>query len=438
MKEKLQSLFDKRNIKQTLLNSAYILFLLALLYRLTLKLFSPYKYLDWSISEFLINYQAGFVRRGITGEILFFFAKNFNIDLILTIKVISLICFFAMCTFFISAFLKKGYSLYILPLCFFLGSPILSGYWIRKDCLMICIFLLTLWVYNKSNLKKLFKVIFINILSVFIILTHEVYAFIAFPILLVLFWNMYHKTGNYKSIIFAFISLSPSIFAFILTIIMHGDQETAQAIWDSWSIILNQSPSKVESHNAIGSLGWGTKHAFNHHINNNFLAIDKNIAALVIWCITFPTVYYISTNALLVFRKTEAIFTSKHKMVLSSILIFQLLCLSPVFALLSCDYIRMFFYWIASSFAVFLIIPLDKIERIIPSFFIVFINRLNDILSNILFPRKTTLVLLMLFLGISTYSFVLDLAFTSSMIYNILTILSYTLKLLFYLLRFIF
>ncbi len=422
LKQKIRFLFDGSSLKQTLLNTAFVLFLLSLLRLFIKQLCAPYGYESWQISEFLINYQGGFVRRGLTGEILFFFVKNFNFNVEWTIKTICMICFSAVCVFFVRAFLKKGYSLYILPLCFFLGGMVLSNSWIRKDCLMLCCLILILWTYNRNKVSYLVKILIINILSIFIILTHEVFAFFALPALLILFWDIYRS----QFVILSFISLLPGISAFFLVIVMRGNQETAQAIWDSWHIIANQASSEVDLRNAaaVSSIGWPTEWAVMRHFKANFLTIDRGIFSSLVWCITFPVVYYIATNALLVFRKNENSFAKEHQTVLSSILIFQFLCLSPVFAVLSWDWIRVFFYWITSSFAIFLILPAHKLEKLIPPFLAKFVFRLNNCLSNILFPAKTTMVLLMMFMGISTNGFILDSIIHNSMIYNIISILS--------------
>jgi hypothetical protein len=142
-------------------------------------LFSPYAYEGWLVSEFLINYQAGFVRRGLLGEILLFFAKNFNINVEWTVKIFCALCFIICCIFFVKLFMKKKYSLYILPLCFFLGGVVLSDHWIRKDYMFFCFFIPVLWFYSNQHLSLTIKLIAINILSVFIILSHEVFVFFA-------------------------------------------------------------------------------------------------------------------------------------------------------------------------------------------------------------------------------------------------------------------
>jgi hypothetical protein len=422
MKQKLYTLFDKNNIKQTLLNMAYILFVGSLLSRLAKQLFSTYSYEDWQISEFLINYQDGFVRRGLIGEILFFFVKNFNINIEWTIKIVCLICFIAVCIFFLIVFLKKGYSLYILPLCFFLGGTILSNYWVRKDNLMLCFFLVTLWIYNKNNLNNLIKIFTINALSIFILLTHEVFAFFSLPVFFILFWSMYQEKGNYKSIIFSFISLLPSILVFFIVLMMHGNQETAQIIWDSWTTFFNQETSQIGK--SVNALGWSSVYAIKHHITMNFLYSDLNVFSSLVWALTFPVVYYIATNSLLVFRKNEKIFTSEDRSILSSVLVFQFLCLLPVFIVLSCDYIRIIFYWIASSFAIFLLTPKEKIKKVFPVFFIRFVECINKSLINILSPSKTALVFLMMFIGISYHYCVMIWIYQTTMLYNILLILS--------------
>lgn len=80
MKTKLHAIVQKNSLKQMLLDTAFIVFILSLLIRFTIVVLETVKYEGWGLSEFLINYQSGFVRRGLTGEILFFFARNFNIN----------------------------------------------------------------------------------------------------------------------------------------------------------------------------------------------------------------------------------------------------------------------------------------------------------------------------------------------------------------------
>ena len=425
MKSQVHQYFNKNNPKLLLLNIAYVLFLFAFIFKLVNILLVT----DWnntySFSDSFINYQGGFIRRGLMGEILYFFAVHFNFNVEWTVKILALICFSALCIFFVRFFIKKGYTLYILPLCFFLGAPVLNNEsLIRKDSLMMCFFIGIFFIFNKNNFSKIVKVLIINILAIIIIFIHETFVFFSFPLLLILFWNLYREKGYLKSIVLSVISLLPGIMAFILMMSMQGTMETAQTIWDSWLGIIYKEPSNVRWDTALGAIGWETIPTIKSHLIQNFMAIKSNISSLVVHCFVFPVIYYIATNALLVFRKNEKDFTNKDKKVLSSIFIFQLISLLPLFTLLSCDYARLIFYWTTSSFAVFLLVPANEIESLIPKFFARFIDFINNNITVILRPTKTTLVFLMMFIGISPYSLFIDKVVSSTMIYNVLFTLS--------------
>jgi len=426
MKQKLQLFFDKNNIKQTLLNATFVLFFVTLLCRFGIQLFSTYGYESWPITEHLINYQGGFVRRGLLGEILFFLTKNYNLNIEWTIKIFCLVCFVAVCIFFVRAFLKKGYSLYILPLCFFLGAHILgNSLWMKRDHLIFLFLITTFWTLNKIK-KSIIKFLIINILVVIALLIHEAFAFFVLPILFLLVFKEYRNKTILQSITLSFVFLLPSICAFLLTLHYHGDMKTAQTIWDSWVAVANLNAAELSkfSHGAISSIGWTSEWAFKYHFRINFWTKNMGVVSMFFWSMIIPVVYYIVTNALLVFRKNESIFTNKDKTVLSSILVFQLLCLLPFFLILSCDLGRVIFYWTASSFAIFLLMPKEKTENLFPTFFTEFIERINKGLTNILHPTKTTVVLFMIFIGISDVGFYFRSVIGSSVVFNILWILS--------------
>ena len=417
-------MFDTKRRKLTLLNIVCCIFVFALLYRLLVEqLFTNYhRYEDWQISEFLINYQGGFVRRGLTGEILLFFTKNFNIDIIWTIKIFCLLCFAAVCAFFVRAFLKKGYSLYILPLCLFLGGGIVGDSWIRKDYLFFCFFVPVFWLYSKHNLSTIVKFVSINILAIGITLSHEVFAFFSLPVLFLLLSNQNKGKGFIASCGISFLYLLPSITAFLFTLVKNGNIEIARTIWDSWTPYFDYETKKIGS--SVKALALASDETFFRHLRLNFTYTNKNIISFWIWLITFPVIYYIATNTLLVFRKNKNVFTEEDKTILSSVLLFQFVCLLPLFTILSCDYIRVIFYWIASSFAIFLLVPKDTLKNLFPLWFVAIVQRFNTFLITILSPTKTALVFLMMFVGISAFFCVIESTYKSTMLYNILWILS--------------
>jgi hypothetical protein len=374
--------------KTTLLNSLfgiYVLSLFCLLIRNLVYEVTPI----WSIEEFMINYQGGFVRRGLIGEILFFSHQHWGISVEWTVKIACLIFYAVVCSFFVIAFRKKGYALYLIPLCFFCGA--LSGSaWIRKDALMLCILIATLLIWNSNRRSFPLKIITINLLSVFILLVHECFAFFALPLLFLLIFHHYKDKGLWSSGFFSLLSLLPALGAFLLMLWKHGDAETALTIWNSWQTTLsNEVPL-----GAVQSIGWTTKDAIAFHLQWNFGTI------IVCWALIFPTIYYLLINTLFVFKKRTETYTEKHRTILSAILLFQFLCMIPLFTILSVDYIRLFFYLTASSFVLYLTVSEATLARLFPAVVYRAVEKLNRRIDALLFPSKSIIVLLMLIISI--------------------------------------
>jgi hypothetical protein len=414
---------DEINYRLRILNILFGLFLISLISVFVVYFFSDYGYESWQVSEFLINYQGGFVRRGLLGEILFFFIRHTHFDVEWTVKIISAICCIGVCLFFVKSFLKRGYTLYLLPLCFFCSGPLMYNAWLKKDYLMVGIFIIILLIYAKDTLPLFVKILLINILAIFTVLTHEVFGFFALPALFFLFINWFKKKSIFSSIGLSMIALIPSVLGFLSILYNHGDQATAQAVWDSWFILSGRETTAVPM-NSVGYLGCPIGTVWTHLKDYIFGVKDNYILAIWYWMIVFPVVYYITTNALLVFKKRPEVYTEKHRTILSSIYIFQLLCLSPVFIFFSMDYIRNFFYLTTSTFALFMIVPMDTLERLLPSILTKFAGKINAWFDLILPPSKSSMAVLMLTVGISFSSFSFRTVVMSTMVYRILLLFS--------------
>lgn len=414
-------------MKNKILNATFVIFLISLLY-LLIKQFSIQRgLLSWNISEFLINYESGFVRRGFSGEILFCIAKYINFDIESWIKIFCLIVFLILVFFFVKAFLIKGYSLYILPLCFFLGAPILGDFWLRKDCWMICLFIVIVKLFVVIKDKSILASIFIvNILAICLFLIHEVFAFFMLPILFILFINLYKSLNKNTlgSVVLSILSLLPTIIVFLIIILYHGNPVSSQVIWNSWCILLDQNISDVGTKNSIGAISWSTLPTIKMHFSTNLLFIDQGIYSLLYWIIIIPAVYYISINVLMIFKKSINSFMLKDQTSLSVVLIFQFICLIPVFLFLSCDYMRLFFYWISTSFIIFILVPSHILEVLFPDKCYEKACLVNSKINTLIYPTKTVIVLLMLFINISNVSFYMSYVYSSTMIYRFLWIIS--------------
>ena len=122
---------------------------------------------DWSISEWIINYQGGFTRRGLPGEVAFNIAQTFNLQLRFVIFITQSV-FYLLYLFLIHNFFKKiKINIFII---FAIFSPIFLLYHVaelesllRKE---IFLFIGYLWFYNISKkddpvIKPILWIIFI-------------------------------------------------------------------------------------------------------------------------------------------------------------------------------------------------------------------------------------------------------------------------------------
>ena len=92
---------------------------------------------NWAATDYLINYQGGFVRRGMFGEILYQLRLNFGVDILSLLTVMSISFYLLLLYLLIKFFWKNRLQLYILPIVIFYGLNNVA----RKDSLQI----LLLW-----------------------------------------------------------------------------------------------------------------------------------------------------------------------------------------------------------------------------------------------------------------------------------------------------
>ena len=189
-------------------------------------------YLDdsWTVGEWLINYQGGFIRRGLLGEGIYILCNVIKISPIFVIWLISIASYYLLLKLTIFESRNKVSSSFLLSPGIFL-APIIGDFLIRKDLLLLLIFLISL----KLMKIKRPNLIFLNVLNITGILIHESFAIYALPIQ---FFILKRKYDSIKKNSYTFLYLLPSFCLFIFCIIFKGDQNQALAIHQSW---LNKS-----------------------------------------------------------------------------------------------------------------------------------------------------------------------------------------------------
>ena len=98
---------------------------------------------NYAATDYLINYQGGFVRRGMIGEVLYQLRLHLGVDPLPVLTVLGVACFVGLAFMMLRAFRRKGLPPYILPLVICMGMVFAS----RKDYGMILLVWAATWTY---------------------------------------------------------------------------------------------------------------------------------------------------------------------------------------------------------------------------------------------------------------------------------------------------
>jgi hypothetical protein len=388
-------------------NSFYLLFTVALLKMLYSQIAEGFGKESWQITEWLINYEGGFVRRGFSGEVILKFYTHFGIAPYALIVSFCLICYLVLIAFFVYYFIKKGYPLFILPLVFFLGEPVINNYWVRKDVFIILIIISILYCLRK---KSLLYLALINLLFIVSILIHEAIGFLGMPIVLLLLVNKEKVIQSGNSFIRPFIisitKLIPAIVAFLVCLYYKGTPSIAAEIWKSWvPIKFPISTNDIYAIPAsIDGIAWTLQYGLTYS-----KAVFKNFAddmyAPIVWAASYLLVYYFLTNINKLNARVSKLkqYQQFNNQNISNVLVFQLLIMIPLF-ILGWDYGRWAFLWVSSSFAIFILVPEGQLSELFPKFITAISVRLNALLNAIFVKPQYVIYIIPLVLGLSACS----------------------------------
>lgn len=299
-------------------------------------------YPGFDISDLMINYQGGFVRRGLIGEILYqvFIVHPFAVhkaviimDIIFAIILTSITC--------VVCVKMKWFP--IMPLAILTSSI----FWYRRDFLMISMAFLIFWfifkyVTSKNKKHLVFSVILMN-LSV---LMYEPSFFFIVPLSALIFWTSLDVPLESRIIKILYVFCSP-VITMAAVCLSKGSYNMATAIWNSWNPLfdyIGEQYRPIGIPAGIGFLGRGTD-AFKFHLDLNFHFGQSDClfyvlgSVLMILCCCLLTVYMPSVKSKSIKVKALLLFT----------FVFQFLCLSPMFSVLSCDFGRTINYVIFTS-----------------------------------------------------------------------------------------
>ncbi len=208
-------------------------------------IYNDFTHGSFGISEWLVNYQGGFVRRGICGELIYQLYQIHPFDVIMFIKGICSVSSILLLILLLYIFKREGWSIAILPLpcCLFYNFQMILA---RKDSLLLLFTFFVFYSFRRGILTKSIKFwLLSSLLASLAILMHEAFFFYSIPILYV--WYLHYRCTKYKckllrSIFFSLFPFLPCIAVLIIVTINKGDYTISQNIWLSWKDAIASYP----------------------------------------------------------------------------------------------------------------------------------------------------------------------------------------------------
>lgn len=319
-------------------------------------------YVDFNLSDWMINYQAGFVRRGLWGELLFLLYQFHPFPLRTVVFLVMLLTFIALLLLLIRLFKKNSWSYVLLPSCaMILPAMALCGFWTRKDYLLLLgAFFLFQCYHNWFNGRHcILNYIGLQAIGILLMLTHEASLFFTIPILFCHLLGHKHRkmgAGFIRSTLKTFVFFLPVIVSWLAVCLCKGNSDMANAIWDSWKPAMEAYPIPTDSQRVGQSIVW-LGHTFwptaQFHLQLNFVGdFLPHVPSLPFTLYCYVAIYYVVTRMNTVdlcLNKTKPL----NSVLFSNIVLMQFLFMLPMFTVLSCDGMRTVPYWIVSSLFLF-------------------------------------------------------------------------------------
>ncbi len=296
---------------------------------------------SWQLTEWLIDYSGGFVRRGLTGSLVRILSEATGVQANLVAIIWSTACYLALAVWFLRRSTRTFPVILILS-CVVMGFPAYQDCILRKDCLGLLLLLGCLKADN-SRLPRPLAIVVINLLAGAAILCHEAFVFYSLPAL-VLFTRRDEEPLSGLQLLRRSLPLLPAAACFALASVYHGTPAIAEAVNDSWlplwRTIDPANPHLEASSAAINALGWTSQQGLSISVHMLTSGFYQPLA----WAFVFA----VSFALMVLFTDRDAAPAMETKTRVTAILLAQLAFISPLF-LLGFDYGRWLFFWVASS-----------------------------------------------------------------------------------------
>lgn len=350
---------------------------------------------DSGYSELMLNFQGGFVRRGLLGDILYFISSSTGVSPILLIQTICLMALTFVVIYFVRRFYKLNLNWWILASPIFLGF---ISFFIRKDFILYSLLIIAYMLIRDSQPSKVRIVVAILLLALGLFL-HEAFIFWGVPVVML---SLIAERKSRKAGIVGLIIL---IAIFGLLSIFKGSEQVALEIVNSLHNLPDCETVKYDYWNSIGALTWKLKDTIELHSYLNFVNYYPVWLVIPIRLFVMLLIYYFLSNFIFSFKHDNHNTPESEKTSFSTLILFSFVCLIPMFTVLSCDWGRLYQYVALSTFGAYVTFSRVKLVGLFPKKVLAGVAKFNSSLERIVKPSPWLMVVLLFVLAVSPWCF---------------------------------
>lgn len=363
----------------------------------------------WGPTEFLINYEGGFVRRGLIGEGLYLLSRATELNPLLIINFFCTLCYVSVSVLFLRRFREEGWKWWLV------FSIYLCGYTsciIRKDYMLFLIIFGIFYLLKKFQINRyqpkdnkakpsyIPVICGLFILVIFAMLSHEAFIFFGTVPGCLYLWRVKRRP------LLASIFASVSVLMFILAVAFHGTPAISNLITEEWNK-LGTMPA-IPTKGAIRALGWEISSTFKYHLTNNMLppghllwhrGLLTHILGFLTWVAKFILAYYVLANYPAVFsRKGSEADRLEIRDRIGGLLLLTWIFMLPMFTVLCCELSRTHQLWAMGVFIPAAMISRAELVKMVPDRFAYLSKKINTVLTRFIPPRREIILILILLL----------------------------------------
>lgn len=297
----------------------------------------------WCMMEWLTNYEGGFIRRGLLGQLLYEAVKVTGIDPYIMILSVSLASFFFVGIFMIMQFRRFGIRWWLLAVL----AYILMASIIRKDFIIYTLFIALLYTY-RSRKSAAVRIAAMSMTSVLILMIYEpaIFMCLGLMVLVVIRDKQLPMWGRW---------VYPAVICATMLVLLKstGEPGIGQRIFSSW-VEVSPDIQAIPRH-VMTSLDWSVGDSLDYNLS--ILMPEFHILSLLKYVFLIILTPYIYISYMYVDRYTPTSRFPYRPNVFTTVYLFFMLCMLPLWAGLSCDYGRLLCHATLSSLCVAFILP---------------------------------------------------------------------------------